>query len=338
MGLDRPKLIETNVFGQLLDFQDVKHVDFRMFITLTSGMQAFKRTRIKDIIRDPGHYSVLYYPMPNSEGRTLSVTVNETRSQLGIDPTECLIIRIGRPGHKWTRWECEAFAIARKQNSLLRLYLMEPDRQIVDSISKGNYGDGIIVAEATSDQDYLTQLYKAADIMLHASRFGESFGYTIAEAMSASLPVITGDPLGRQCADRAEIMPTDFVCGSVGGMAAAILELGNDSALRKRMGNAGCKRIHEISSISTETDLLEEIIGFVSGLPKGSLMKKRYALWKDYIDSGYRISANKRFEKDRGLSFHLLNGKILQWGRCAGNIRRFIKLKLAGRKVDLPTL
>ncbi len=340
LGDNRPKLLETNVFGLLLDFHDRGHVDFRMFISLTSGLQAFRRTRIKGIMPDPKHDSVLFYPFNPQDITDTDAPNQDSRQELGVENDECLVIRIGRPGHKWTHWECEAFAKARKYDSKLRMLLMEPDQPICEAISKGVYGEGIIVIKATSDQTYLRKVYCAADLMLHASGFGESFGYTVAEAMVSGLPVITratpwGDNAQTELVKHNE---TGFVCGSVGGMAKALLELSSHKAMRVKMGQAGRNRILAMTSLTHETDVLEEILLSVMGGQTGPLMTERFKVWQEYSRWGYASASRKRYEVDHRLPLSLLAGRLYEIARCLKCLYRYFKLQSEGKSVAFPSV
>lgn len=340
MGANRPKLIETNVFGHLLDFHDQGHVDFRMFISLTSGLQSFRRTRIKGFKPDPQHDSVLFYPFDPQDVSSGETTNEDFRKELGVEKDECLVIRIGRPGHKWTHWECESFSKAHKFNPKLRMLLMEPDQPICDAISRGIYGEGIIVKEATSDQTYLRKVYCAGDLMLHASSFGESFGYTVAEAMASKLPLITrATPWGDNAQTELVVHnETGYICGSVDGMSKALVELASNEATRVRMGEAGRHRILAMTSLKHETDVLEEILRFVMNGQQGSLMPRRFSAWEEYSRYGYLLASRKRYEADHRLLLSLLAGKLYETARCIKSVKRYFKLKSQGRPVAFPLI
>lgn len=340
LGDQRPKLIETNVFGHLLDFHDRGHVDFRMFVSLTSGLQAFRRTRIKGLLPDPKQNSVLFNPL-DPQNITEQDDINQVfRKRLGVGYDECLVIRIGRPGHKWTCWECDAFAKARRFNSKLRMLLMEPAQPICEAISQGVYGEGIIVQKATSDLTYINKVYRAADLMMHASSFGESFGYTVAEAMMSELPLITlatpwGDNAQTELVKHNE---TGYICGSVGGMAKALVKLASDEAMRVQMGQAGRNHIMAMTSLIHETDLLEEIILCVMGGQPGPLMTQRFNAWQEYNRQGYSSASRKRYEADCHLPLSLLAGRLYETARCIKTVKRYFKLKSKGRSVAFPSL
>jgi glycosyltransferase involved in cell wall biosynthesis len=259
----RPKVIETNVFGRLEDPESEQFVDFRLFISMASAAQAFRRARIQNIQRLLDRHTVVYYPvLPPKKFDSAART--EFRRHLGVAESEVLAVRVGRPGHKWATWECEAYAVAKKTVPELRLFVMEPPRNLVNKITSGRFGAGIIVRRETSDFAWLEQLYASADLMIHASDWGESFGYTIAEGMAAELPVITRST---PWCDNAQVelvknRQTGFVCWSVPEMARRLMELASNETKRREMGTAAQQRILSLANPEKETDLLEAGIAF----------------------------------------------------------------------------
>lgn len=257
----RPKLIETNVFGRLEDPNGEKAVAFRMFVSMASAAQAFRRAHIADLLQSLNRHSVLYNPVLPSRA-IHPADRNDFRTELGVSEREVLAVRVGRPGHKWASWECQAHSIARKKIPHLRLLVMEPPQWLTNHIECGDFGDGIIVRKETSDFDWLEQLYASADLMIHASDWGESFGYTIAEGMAAGLPVITRST---PWCDNAQVelvrnRTTGFVCWSVPEMARRLADLSGNQDERERMGSAARERILALADVNDEGEILNEVI------------------------------------------------------------------------------
>jgi glycosyltransferase involved in cell wall biosynthesis len=338
LGKNRPRLIETNVFGQLLDFEDHNHVDFRIFISLTSGMQAFQRTGLGTGTPDALRHSVVFYPLSPDEVSPRFPRDAGFRGRHGVSEDEFLVCRVGRPGHKWATWECEAFQMARAKNSKLRMLLMEPGEELTRDILAKKYGGGIIVEKARSDAEYLHALYTASNLMLHASDFGESFGYTLAEGMIAGLPVITRTtPWG----DNAQVELVrhgidGYVCAGVKGMAGALLELSRDPELCGKMGESGRQRIAAMASLEKETDLLEEIIHSTTVSPPGKRMRERHAEWIDYIARYPDLIAPRCYEAEHRMTAALLGAKAYRSLRGTRQLKRFLKLRSRGHKVRFP--
>jgi glycosyltransferase involved in cell wall biosynthesis len=258
---ERPKVIETNVFGRLEDPEGEDLIDFRLFVSMASAVQAFRRARIKDPCTLLDRHTVLYNPVLPSRDIEPSAR-SQFREQLRVSDNEILAVRVGRPGHKWSSWECNAYALAKRHAPQVRLLLMEPPQWLTRQVEQGEFGNGIIVHKETSDFEWLETLYAASDVMIHASDWGESFGCTIAEGMAAGLPVITrSTPWG----DNAQVElvkheETGFVCWSVSEMARRLIELSESASLRRKMHAAGKKRIAKLGNVENETDVLEEVI------------------------------------------------------------------------------
>lgn len=267
----RPVLIETNVFGRFEDPDGDRLVWRRMFMSRASGIQAFQRARLQITAENLRHTTVLPSPMfpvtpvPASERLAL-------RAELGLSAGELLAVRVGRPADcKWADWECRAFAAARGRDPRLRLLLMEPPSGLHARITAERFGAGIQVRHATDDQAWLNRLYAAADLTVHASFFGESFGYTIAEAMAAGLPVITmTTPFGDNAqVELVENGVTGWVCGGVAEMARRWVDLAADQALRVKMGIAGRARIAALTDPERGLDILEAVIAeALTGAPQ----------------------------------------------------------------------
>jgi hypothetical protein len=280
LGMPSPLLIETNIFGRLDDIDSAGLASFRMFVSLTSGTQAFLRAGKALSSAALEHHTVLYNPVEAHE-RITAAKRQALRHELGVGEDEILALRIGRPSSKWRPWECEAFALAKRRHPKLRLLLIEPPDALTTAVHCGHYGQGISVLPATSDFRWLRELYCAAELMVHAADFGESFGYTIAEAMAAGLPLIVRTtPWGDNA--QTELVQnglTGFVCASVPEMARRWANLAADPTLRTRMGDAGRKRMDLIGQLDRELDVLEDVLRKLKGGTVGPNLLQRNEQW-----------------------------------------------------------
>ncbi len=313
----KPCLVETNVFGRLEEPLSDLHVQSRFFVSMASGTQAFLRAGIP--LEEAGtlRNSVLYNPSFSRQPQTPAAR-QPFRARLGIAENEILVLRIGRPGAKWRTWDCEAFALARKEQPRLKLLLMEPPEFVKRNIRSGRYGEGIVVLPETSDFEWLGALYDSADLMLHASAYGESFGCTLSEAMEAGLPLIVrstpwGDNAQVELVQHGE---TGYVCCSVPGMAQALVELANDGALRKTLGEAGRARIKALCDFDQEVAFLEESLrALVDGSP-APLREQRSRQWLEFA-CNFRQREQQTLEKERGLFWPRVGGATYAAYRCS---------------------
>jgi glycosyltransferase involved in cell wall biosynthesis len=313
-GSKQIKLIETNVFGRLEDPAGWEKVDFRLFISLASGVQALKRSGIPFDDKFKRKHTVIYYPVFRNKKILDTIGSREIRRELGVGDDEILFYRIGQPGKKWEMWEYEAFLHIRRAVPKARLLVMEPPGKLRKKMESDAGTSGLIIREVTNDFSWLERLNCAADIAIHASAWGESYGYTIAEAMAAGKPVITrSTPWGDNAqVELVENGKTGFVCLSVGEMARRGIELAHDPELRRRMGEAGMRRIIKISDPEQEADMLESVIRFLAGQGTSSLLLKRLELFQEFTKNfsalEYSFSEkiqNHPLEKAYALSFML---------------------------------
>ncbi len=271
LGDQRPRLIETDVFGHAENSEDDKWVDFHCFVSRACAIQTFQRSGQTLNEAALAKSTVIFNPLdPLTPASPPQNRRLEMREKLGVQENELLILRLGREGTKWCKDEVAVFQKARRQNPLLRMLLMEPRKDIWNEVEAGKWGLGIILRRTLSDFNQVAALYSAGDLMLHMSEFGESYGYTIAEAMQCGMPVITRSTPWRDNA-QVELVKhgvTGFVCGSREGAVGSLLQLAQYSDLRAQFGMAGVERIACLSNLSHETDLLEEIMDhLVNGVP-----------------------------------------------------------------------
>ncbi len=331
LGPSRPKLIETNVFGRMEDPESLQMVDYRMFICRASGAQAFQRAKRIMSEKSLSRQTVVNYPILPLVPIEDFVRW-EVRNQLCVGKDDLLGVRFGRPGNKWATWECEAFALARQKIKNLHLLLMEPSENIWRDVEAGRYGDGIILRRATTDFAWLEKLYGAADFSIHSSDWGESFGYTLAEAMASGLPVITmSTPWG----DNAQVEliqngKSGFVCRGPEEMSRRICDLTNPE-LRQKMGSLGKSRIGNLANLDKETDILEAVIISTLTGSESTLLKERretlLAFAKDFHKRENDYSESRWV--DPMASFHRLTYSLYRQARAA--------IRNRNKRLNIPT-
>lgn len=253
LGKRRPRVVETNVFGWLQDWRANPVTDYRLFVSMTSAWQAASRAGKK--LRALAHCSVarnLLGPAPAfSSGER-----QKMRHELGFSDDDIVALRFGRPdAAKWTDLECfTTMRLRREGGEKLKLLVMEPTEELKMRIEAGEFGDGIVVRAVEPFPARVAAIVNACDILFHVARFGESFGYSIAEGMAAGKPVITRTvPWGDNAPlELVEHGSTGFVCCSLEGLAQALHLLVADPSLRNAMGAAGCDRIHRLVTPESE--------------------------------------------------------------------------------------
>ena len=310
----KPKLIETNVFGRFEDQEGLNVVDYRMFVSAPSAVQAFSRSGRRLTENSLGNNIMVYNPVaPFSRILTID-EIRIFRGDLGVKEDEILFYRIGQSGHKWTDWEFNAFKVIKNEVPNARLLLMEPPQKLWLQFEPVADSLGIILRRSTSDFTWLEKLNQSADIAIHASAWGESFGYTIAEAMMAGRPVITrstpwGDNAQVELVNNGE---NGFVCLTTGEMARRGIELATDAPLRRSMGAAGRSRIQELAGMETETAALEAVMEFVMTGERSDLIRERQQelirFSRSFVKKEYGFSerlTRHQLEKAKGMIYLL---------------------------------
>jgi len=287
MGKNRPKVVETNILGWLTDRAAHGVTDQHLFVSMTSACQAARRSwkslrNLKNcgVARNP-----ICPPRPfTREARSL------LRSRLGFTEQDIVALRLGRPDPaKWTAWECCAVKAARQNGSPhIKLLAIEPSPQLKAEISSGTYGEGIVSLPLVTDPSQVEALIDASDVILHAARYGESYGYALAEGMAASKPVISrstpwGDNAQVELVDHGK---TGFICCTLEGFTEALQIVANDEALRSKLGREGKARILDLADLDRECALLDAAFSE----PGSPLLQER---WENTLAFGKTLHARE---------------------------------------------
>jgi glycosyltransferase involved in cell wall biosynthesis len=264
----RVPVVQTNIFGRLENPAEDEWVNFRLFISWTSCVQAALRARRSLDSRFFEHASVAVYPLdaddsPIEEQRVMM------REELGIRDDEVIFSRFSRPEpNKWSELAVKGFERASRRVPNIRLLLREAPREVCARLQATPLASRLICLNATSESEQLRQTFAASDVVLHTSSIGESFGYGIAEPMNLGRPVIT-NPV--PWADQAQIElvgpgEAGLLASTPQSLARAIERLAVDRALRANLGENAKARIREIADPERSTDRLESaLIAAING-------------------------------------------------------------------------
>ncbi|HEX4211166.1 MAG TPA: glycosyltransferase family 4 protein [Candidatus Binataceae bacterium] len=148
--------------------------------------------------------------------------------------------------------------IKRGRSINLRLVGDGPDRASLEREVQALGLKGFITFEGNVNQDRIGLFYREADAFVLAS-FAEGIPVVLMEAMAMELPcvstMIAGIPeLIRDGIDGLLVMPSDER-----GLAEAIERLIDDEALRRRLGQAGRRRVAEKYDLNTNMKLLAQV-------------------------------------------------------------------------------
>jgi glycosyltransferase involved in cell wall biosynthesis len=154
--------------------------------------------------------------------------------------------------------EAVAHLVRRGADVRLRLVGDGPDRQSLEAQVESSGLTGCVVFEGVVNQDRIRSIYAEADCFALAS-FAEGIPVVLMEAMAMEIPCvttfITGHPeLIRDGIDGTLVAPSDHE-----GLAQAIAALIADPVLRRRLGEAGRRRVQEKYDLVTNTARLAAI-------------------------------------------------------------------------------
>jgi len=279
-----PLVIETNVFGLVDSSPSGKLLDHHLFV---SKMCALRYQRWTKIANENffENCKVLYNPLNLNDFENAGILDSEKqklKNSLGIGKNDPVIGRIGRSDIvKWGNICIDMMKYLVKIIPDVKYIIVGAPQSIVEKTKKKKISKNIIFLKNVFGREII-KFYNSIDILVHSSKIGESFGYTIAEAMVAKKPVVVNStPL----ADNAQIELVDngktgFIANSPKEYAESISYLLNNGAIAKEMGMAGYKKVkREYEAIKT-TRVLEKI--YINLLQKKGIMLnekilKRYA-------------------------------------------------------------
>jgi hypothetical protein len=162
------------------------------------------------------------------------------RRRLGLPVDRHLVLRLGRPDpRKWSDLLIlHAAWLVAAMPDLHFVFLSAPEGR--RAVIEASLGDHVSLVPFSTERQVIQDHLAAADVMLHYARYGESFGYALAEAASVELPaVVQATPWG----DNAQLElvrngVTGFVAGSFAEVRRNLERLRADPGLRTRLGAA----------------------------------------------------------------------------------------------------
>jgi glycosyltransferase involved in cell wall biosynthesis len=210
----------------------------------------------------------------------VSLPTDEIRSLGAIarhDPPPIRILSTGRLLHwKGFHLGIEAFARFQREfaNAQYTVVGNGPERGNLEGLAtRLGLRDRVIFRGNVSRRDALAELGRS-DIVLHPS-LHDSSGWVCIEAMAAGRPVICldcGGPAMQVTPDAGYRVPPDTPEGAIGGITAALLTLSRDADLRRRMGEAGNRRVAADFNSARQAEALAAIYqGILDSADSGAL-------------------------------------------------------------------
>jgi glycosyltransferase involved in cell wall biosynthesis len=198
----------------------------------------------------------------------------ELRHRLGLPADAFIALRVGRPDpRKWS--DLLIVHGARLLRELPRLHLVflsAPASR--EAVIRAAMGGRVTLAPFTTEREQVARYMAAADVMLHYARYGESFGYAIAEAALAGLPVIVqATPWGDNA--QAELIregETGFVVEDYAGARQALRRLMADKNFARAMASAAAADIARRFGVGATWNLLSAFIAHAARGGRGLLV------------------------------------------------------------------
>ncbi len=259
-----PVIVETNVFGHYDDSKTGRSVDMHLLISKTIALKHIQNANIsiKDFLKK---CKVLYYPVDIGKFEKYKPSkkrIKMFKSKIGIEENTPLIGRIGRPDMaKWDKFSVDMMAHLIKKLPEVRYLIVggipEPiKRKIKKLMLEKNFID-----IGSQLEKNLIAAYYSIDVLAHSSFIGESFGYTIAEAMAARKPVVVNST---PWADNAQIELVDngvtgFIANTPKTYAQAVEFLLTNTEVARRMGEAGYEKTKRLFDANRIVRMLEGV-------------------------------------------------------------------------------
>jgi glycosyltransferase involved in cell wall biosynthesis len=198
----------------------------------------------------------------------------ELRHRLGLPADAFIALRVGRPDpRKWSDLLIVHGAWLLGELPLLHLvFLSAPASR--EGVIRATMGDRATLAPFTTERAQVARYMAAADVMLHYARYGESFGYAIAEAALAGLPVIVqATPWGDNA--QAELIragETGFVVEDYAQAYRALRRLMDDKNFALAMARAAAADIARRFGVGATWNLLNAFIDHAASGGSGLLI------------------------------------------------------------------
>lgn len=173
----KPKILETNIFGNSSNKAYLDQVDEIIFIS--------HWLRSKSPWADAHKTKVIYNPVAEpikSEGISL-------RKQLGISSQAIVLGRLCRPDLDDGSLVLDIVKRLQNKYNLLHFVWLGAPSELLKNFARNT--EQIHLLPASSNAEDLERFYGSLDILLHYRIEGETFGMVVAEAMIRGLPVVS---------------------------------------------------------------------------------------------------------------------------------------------------
>jgi len=211
-----------------------------------------------------GNNPVAAGPAPGQDKASL-------RRDLGLPADAFIALRVGRPDpRKWSDLLIlHGARLLREFPRLHFVFLSAPANR--NDVIRHAMGSRVTLVPFATDRATVARYMAASDVMIHYARYGESFGYAIAEAALADLPVIAqATPWGDNA--QAELIhpeETGFIVEDYPGLRRAVTRLIDNAEFARRMADAAARDIATRFGVAATWNLLRAFIAHAASGGRG---------------------------------------------------------------------
>lgn len=235
-------ILETNHFGDVDFSESGRKLDFHIMISKFVANRFMRRRglSVDDFLKSG---TVIYNPVDIESierFRPSTSKIDKVREGLEIGDHH-LLGRVGRVEAKWNYFPIDvASHVVRKGFRVKYLIVGGLPEDVKRKIVSRNLEKVFVDVGKVSDEE-LSSFYHIFDVLAHTSKRGETFGYTLAEAMAAEKPVVVQST---PYADNAQVELVDngrtgLVANTPSTYGQALIELLKHQDLKFRLGKAG---------------------------------------------------------------------------------------------------
>lgn len=274
-----PLILETNIFSRV-DYQmPSKYIDLHLHLTewcLWKWLEWSKALNYNPL------GTVLPYSLISDDFyRSTQEEINTKKQELKIPENDFVFGRIGANSEaKWHPVVVDAFEKVAKQNNNISLILVSPPQSVREQVKNlpSQIRHKVFILPSVVDDNELRLLYSMMDVMLHASRIGESFGMVLAESLLCETPVIT---LSSPTKDNSQVEiiehnKTGKVVNSKNAFADVMKEILGDYSKVSKLGKNGRVQVLQKfgnEQICTQIDLLCNLLVNNRNQPHEKILK-----------------------------------------------------------------
>jgi len=257
-------VLEFNNFGLIDNNKLSECIDIHLHVSKSSYYKYFSSK--SSILKESKDHNICYCPIEVRKFNELRLNRKDLlnkRSELLIGEDDFVLLRVGRPDvRKWGDLLLYVIpkVVAKIPNA--KFIFMSAPKSRIKYLQNKRYSKNVIFLNNTSDDKELAKIYSIADVYIHSSRRGESFGQTLVEAFAFKLPVVVNSTPWR---DNAQIelidhMENGIIANTVDGFADALFYLFQNPDVRKKLGENGFNKALSLYEVEKVSKSLSKII------------------------------------------------------------------------------